>query len=220
MGLADYKELVGSAAGFCTVAQIFAPVFICKDIVKQGNTENVTPSPFIGGLGMSLVVLKYGHILNDATITSVNLFGFVLNILYLSLFYYYTNEREQLLKNTIKILLGVGAIYGYTVAEFSPTRLEFNYGIIITVLMLFHIATPLLDLKTIIANKDTGSLPFPMIFSGAVVTFLWLLYGIIIENAFIQFQNVIAFSLLAFQLLLFLIYPPQYKAEKETKKKI
>lgn len=37
----------------------------------------------------------------------------------------------------------------------------------------------------IIKNQDTGSLPFPMILSGTVVTSLWLLYGIILENNFI-----------------------------------
>jgi uncharacterized protein with PQ loop repeat len=38
----------------------------------------------------------------------------------------------------------------------------------------------------VIRTKSTETLPFPLILSGTIVTFLWLLYGVIIENPFIQ----------------------------------
>jgi len=38
----------------------------------------------------------------------------------------------------------------------------------------------------IIRTKSTATLPFPIILSGFIVTFEWLLYGIIINNIFIQ----------------------------------
>lgn len=38
----------------------------------------------------------------------------------------------------------------------------------------------------IIKNKDASMLPFPMIASGAVVGFLWLIYGLLIDNIFIK----------------------------------
>lgn len=40
--------------------------------------------------------------------------------------------------------------------------------------------------NNIIKNKDASMLPFPMIASGAVVGFLWLIYGLLIDNIFIK----------------------------------
>jgi solute carrier family 50 protein (sugar transporter) len=45
----------------------------------------------------------------------------------------------------------------------------------------------------VIRTKCTKTLPFPLILSGTVVTFLWLLYGIIIKNPFIQVSPLYAF---------------------------
>ena len=45
----------------------------------------------------------------------------------------------------------------------------------------------------VIRTKSTETLPFPLILSGTVVTFLWLLYGIIIKNPFIQVSHLYAF---------------------------
>lgn len=47
--LEPYKEVVGNAAAITTVLQFFSPAFLCNDIRKQGNTENVPIMPFLGG---------------------------------------------------------------------------------------------------------------------------------------------------------------------------
>ncbi|XP_038215336.1 sugar transporter SWEET1-like [Zerene cesonia] len=81
------------------------------------------------------------------------------------------------------------------------------------------ISAPLLDLKTIIKNKSTEGMPFPIIFSGSIVTFMWLLYGIILNNSILVLQNSVAFSLCTVQLALFVIYPSKPKEEKKKAKK-
>lgn len=40
--------------------------------------------------------------------------------------------------------------------------------------------------NNIIKNKDASMLPFPMIASGTFVGFLWLIYGLLIDNIFIK----------------------------------
>jgi len=110
----------------------------------------------------------------------------------------------------------VAALIAYCYWE-DPEEVEFRYGIIITVLLMLLIASPLVSLGDVIRTKSTETLPFPLILSGTVVTFLWLLYGVIIKNPFIQFQNMMGFLLSASQLSLFAIYPS--KGGKENKKK-
>ncbi|XP_013138932.1 PREDICTED: sugar transporter SWEET1-like [Papilio polytes] len=73
--------------------------------------------------------------------------------------------------------------------------------------------------REIIRNKSTEGLPFPIIFSGAIVTFMWLLYGIILKNKFLVIQNVVAVILCSIQLALFVIYPSKPAAKEKVKAK-
>jgi solute carrier family 50 protein (sugar transporter) len=76
----------------------------------------------------------------------------------------------------------------------------------------------MLELKHVIRNKSTEGLPFPLIFMGFIVSTSWLVYGIILNNIFMVFQNIVAVLLGGFQLSFFLIYPSK-SAVKEKKKK-
>lgn len=214
MGLEDYRGVVGAAAGIATIAQCFSPLIICRDIIQQKDTHNVDPTPFIGGIGISLLMLQHGLILNDPAMIPVNIIGLVLNIIYLSVFYSYTKDKFSVFRSLGKVIAGVAVLITYAQLE-SKERIEFNFGIIVTVLLLTLIAAPLFNLKEILRSKDTSSLPFPMISCGTVVTFLWFLYGIIIKNAFIQIQNVVGCTLCSVQLALCLMYPgkPRKKVE-------
>ncbi|XP_075237337.1 sugar transporter SWEET1 [Lycorma delicatula] len=218
MVLEEYKEIVASVAGITTIAQFFSPVFICKDIVQKGSTKDIDPMPFIGGMVMSVLMLQHGLILNDPAMIPVNIFGFVLNFIYFLVYYSYSNERDSLHGKVSKGVALVAVLLGYVRWEYEE-NVEFRFGIIVTMLMLALVGAPLLHLGEIIKTKSTAGLPFPLILSGTVVTFLWLLYGIIIKNIFIQVQNVVAFTLCATQLALFAIYPSKSKDDEKNAKK-
>lgn len=72
-------------------------------------------------------------------------------------------------------------------------------------------------------KKSVEGLPFPMIATGTLLSFLWLLYGIILNNGVMVIQNVIALILSGIQLSLFAIYPTkpakQGKSKTTDKKK-
>ena len=112
------------------------------------------------------------------------------------------------------------AVIGYAEYE-DPKLVENRLGTIITAFMFYLIASPLFGLKEIMEKKSTEGLPFPIIFSGAIVTFMWLLYGIILRNSFLVIQNVVAFVLCASQLALFVVYPskPKPKGKEKVKAK-
>ncbi|KDR15496.1 sugar transporter SWEET1 [Zootermopsis nevadensis] len=216
MALEDYKDVVATAASIMTTAQFFAGMFICKDIVKKGSTENVSGAPFIGGSAMGILMMQYSNILNDPAMTRVNIVGVTLNLGYLLCYYIYSENKRELQKQIFYTTAFVAALIAYVFWE-NPDFVEFRYGLIITTLFMLLIASPLLSLGDVIRTKSTEMLPFPLILSGTVVTFLWLLYGIIIKNSFIQFQNAVGFTLFSIQLSLFAIYPS--RPQKKDKKK-
>nr|CAD7592943.1 unnamed protein product [Timema genevievae] len=214
MPLEDYKELVGSVAGIATVGQMFSGVFICRDIVKQGSTKNIGVLPFLGGTAMSVLMLEYSAMLQDPVMTNVNIAGLVLNVMYTMCYYFYASDKAALLTQTLKAFAFVVALLGYAKWE-EPSLVEFRFGVIVTAIMMLLIASPLFSLGEVIRTKSTAMLPFPLILSGTVVTFLWLLYGIIINNSLIQLQNVVGLTLCAIQLSLFVIYPSKPKVAKK-----
>ncbi|KAI4460940.1 rag1-activating protein 1 [Holotrichia oblita] len=83
-------------------------------------------------------------------------------------------------------LRGVGliaALFTYMAWE-DPTKVEYRYGLIVTILMLLLMGAPLMEVKEILQKKDASNIPFPIVFAGFFVSMLWLLYGIILMNEF------------------------------------
>ncbi|XP_023029089.1 sugar transporter SWEET1 isoform X2 [Leptinotarsa decemlineata] len=205
--LQPHKETVGQIASVVTIAQFFSGAFVCKDIYRKGTTQGTPSTPFIGGLVVGMLMLKHAILLNDPAMLQVNVAAIILNIIYTSFYYVYSSEKYQEILKPLAIGVGMVAIFfGYAEIE-DPRNLEYRYGLIVTLLMLLLIASPLLDLKQIIEKKDASSIPFPLTFMGAIVSFLWLLYGIILMNEFMMIQNAIGFVLCVGQLILIFMYP-------------
>ncbi|KAL1463486.1 hypothetical protein WDU94_015234 [Cyamophila willieti] len=216
MPLEQYKDIVATACSVTTIAQSFAPVFMLIEIVKEGHTHNHDSTPFVGGLVMCTLMLKHGLIMNDPVMLQVNLFTIVLNVIYFVVFYAYTINRRNLHIQVSKAAGFVSVILGYAYVEASE-NLEHRFGLIVTVFMFTLLSAPLFGIKEIVRKQDASNLPFPMILSGTIVTFLWFLYGFIIQNLFIQFQNIAAFALCFTQLTLCILYPGS-KKKKDVKK--
>lgn len=216
--LQPYKEIVGNIAAIVTVGQMFSGSFICWDIYKQGGTKGIGIVPFLGGIVMSVFNLKYGYILRDDTMIQVNLFGLALNIIYTLIYFQYTHEKMKVW-GQIGISGAISAAFiAYSEME-DPALVENRLGMIITVFMFVLIASPLFDLGNIIKKQSTEGMPFPIILSGTVVTFAWLVYGIILRNKFLLIQNLVAVALCAAQLSLFVIYPSKSKGKDAKDKK-
>lgn len=221
MVLEDYKEIVGLCAMYTTMAQMLSGTLICHNIFKKGSARGVDPIPFLGGIGLCILMLRYAWMLDDSTMINVNVFGLLTNMIYMIIYYHYAPNTKEVLKLTYKVTIFVVIFLVYAQIE-HPTNVEFRFGIVVTILLLLLIAAPLVHLKMVIKTKNTEILPFPLIFMGTLVSFLWLLYGLIIDNVFVIFQNAVGLTLSIVQLSLFVIFPskePQVELLSEEKKK-
>ncbi|OAD55537.1 Sugar transporter SWEET1 [Eufriesea mexicana] len=174
--------------------------------------------PFLGGIGMCILMLQYAWIVRDPAMINVNVFGLLTNTVYMAIYYYYSPQTKDTLALIGKATIFVMVFLVYAQME-SPEKIEYRYGLIVTILFFFLMASPLIHLKQIIQTKNVDILPFPLIFMGTIVTFLWLLYGIIINNTFIIFQNSVGFVLSATQMSLFVIYPSKSKDKVTSQEK-
>lgn len=206
MVLDDYKDIVSTCATITTTGHMLTGTIICKDIYKRGTSKDVDPMPFLGGIGMCILMLRYAWMLGDPAMININIFGLLTNTAYMAVYYYYSPHTKDTLALIGKAVVFVAIFLGYAEVE-HPQNVQFRYGIIITVLFMLLCGSPLIHLKKIIETKDTTILPFPLIFMGTIVSFQWLLYGIIINNVFVIFQNSVAVVLCLSQLSLFIIFP-------------
>ncbi|KAF9408489.1 hypothetical protein HW555_011846 [Spodoptera exigua] len=197
--LQPYKEIVGNIAAIVTVGQMFSGSFICWDIYKQGNTKGIGIMPFLGGVIMSVLNLKFGYILRDDKMIQVNLFGLALNIIYCMIYFNYTQEKMKVWAQIGLAGAFSAGLIAYAQME-DPKLVENRFGTIITAFMFYLIASPLFGLVSLL------------------ILFTSLLCKKIIKNR-CNIQNLVAVVLCGSQLALFVIYPSKPKPSKEKKPK-
>lgn len=187
--------------------------------------------------------LKFGVLLADDAMIRINLIGFALNVAFIVFYYLYVPNNE---KTKIWGQIGIAGAFAAGAIAYSqyedPNVIEFRFGLIITIFLFSLVASPFLSLVSsrrvfdikegesifffllfyqgdIIKNKSTEGLPFPLILSGTIVSFSWLLYGLCLNNTTIVLQNFVLFGMSAVQLSLFVIYPSSGKSKQVKSKK-
>lgn len=96
-------------------------------------------------------------------------------------------------------------------ADDNVETVKTRIGLMCCLGSIIFCASPLVSLAEVFRTQSTDILPFPLIFTTFLVTGLWWLYGIIIQNSFVKYPNLIGFALSGFQLFLFIVYPSKRK---------
>jgi len=154
LALVPYSGILASISGTLTSLQFLSGFFFLNDIRKKNSTEGFPLMPFLGGIVLSFIGLKFGFIIRDDAMIKVNFFGIAINILFMLVFYYYTpNENKlKIWGKTGLSGLFVAACYIYSEWE-DPNLIEFRLGMLITVILVALVGSPLLGLGDIIEKK-------------------------------------------------------------------
>lgn len=94
--LRPYTATIGSVAGIITSGQMLSASLLLNDIRKHGAVRKTDPIlPYVGGLVMSVIGLRFGFAIADDSMIRTNFFGFALHVLYVSFFYWYTPAAQK-----------------------------------------------------------------------------------------------------------------------------
>jgi len=212
---ATAKTVLSLTATASTLCQFLTGVPICQKVRTQGEAGDVSGLPFaVGCLGCSLW-LKYGLLIEDGAMISVNLSGLVLQAMYLAYYYRFcvgSVSLSAVRRQILTVVALVSAVYWYLdVYEADRQLAQYRLGCVAAASSIGFTAAPLVSLAEVIRSKSTEVLPLPMIAATFVVMLQWCLYGVLIDDAFVQVPNLVGTFISGFQLLLFLVYPRQRK---------
>ncbi|XP_066971624.1 sugar transporter SWEET1-like isoform X1 [Macrobrachium rosenbergii] len=218
MNLADYKDSVAVTATVVTIIQFLSGIDICFKIAKQGSTGDLSGFPFVGGVFSTCMWLSYGWVLHDVSMSVTNGVGLFLQATYLLIYIrycialgpWYALRRQMMVLFTVGLTMLYLTFFTESASEVRESRL----GLVCCAASILFCASPLISLKEVFRTQSTECLPLPLILATFIVTGLWWLYGVIIENGFVQYPNLIGCIISGLQLLLFVIYPRKRKGER------
>ncbi|OWY94120.1 hypothetical protein PHMEG_00036238, partial [Phytophthora megakarya] len=210
-------------ASSCTVVMILSSVPSVYRIHKNRNTGCVALFPLVGlWLSCHLVTL-YGWATGSYfPLFAIYLFGELTSIVYVSVFYRWTNERSYAIKTIaanifIIILLTTYAVLGMTdVTGQTSDQVADTMGWMMTVGCLLPYVAPLETIKTVVKTRSSASIPLAMCLAGAISNALWVLEGYLDNDIFMLVLSA-ACSFMGFvQVALYVIYRPgRYPVPKD-----
>lgn len=207
----DLLDIVSTVAILATIFLFLCGIPICQTIASKGNTDNVPAAPFLLGTVGGAFWLRYGIFKSDSTVITINVIGFVLEFAYLLFYWYHTRNRTNLNRQIFSLLLVTAGMLYYVNANGAsdPEGTIANLGMLCVVFNVLNFAAPLSGLADVVRIKSSENLPLPLCVAGLMVSGLWFTYGILVNDNYIKFPNVIGIGLSLVQISLFFIYPPR-----------
>ncbi|XP_077272170.1 sugar transporter SWEET1 [Temnothorax americanus] len=203
----EIKDVLALSASSCTVLQFLAGVLVCKKYIRNGTTGDNSGLAFVTCFMSCSLWLRYGILIGDSFIISVNIFGTILQICYVLIHILYNVKRSTTIKQFTVAICLVLLVYLYSIYQRDKVLAERYVGFFSCSLTILFFASPLISLAHVMRMKSTESLPFPVIMTSMIVSCQWFAYGCLLSDQFIQIPNFMGCILSAFQLSLFLIYP-------------
>eukprot|EP00997_Jenningsia_sp_PLL12_P007035 NODE_3635_length_750_cov_76.005706_g3050_i0.p2 GENE.NODE_3635_length_750_cov_76.005706_g3050_i0~~NODE_3635_length_750_cov_76.005706_g3050_i0.p2 ORF type:complete len:90 (-),score=24.97 NODE_3635_length_750_cov_76.005706_g3050_i0:51-320(-) len=68
-------------------------------------------------------------------------------------------------------------------------------------------ASPLATVHQVLTEKSSASLPLPLLLTGTVNSFTWMLYGSLVQNNYVFVPSILSLTLTILQLTLTQVYP-------------
>lgn len=202
---------VGIIAQLVTYASFLSGAKVCYLIHKQKSCAHLSPVPFLAGLNCTILWLRYGFISDEWEIVTVNIVGITLQLVYLCFYTFYSKQKPRVFKQVLILITFILTLLWLIENSVDPLFLS---GSLASMSSLLACASPMATIQDVLKTKCVASLPFPIIASSFVVSFSWLVFGLMKEDSFIIFSNFVAVAMSGAQLFLFAVYPSALPYEK------
>ncbi|XP_053684914.1 sugar transporter SWEET1 [Sabethes cyaneus] len=210
------KDILAATATISTVLQFSTGSIICLRYIRKKSTGETSGFPFVSGFLSCFLWLYYGIITREHTLIFVNTIGSVLFFSYIVTYFIFSVNKGAVIRQTSAACSFILACTIYSNYEAEVEKVVKVIGLICCCVGVLFFASPLTKLAHVIRSKSTESLPFPIIITSFFVSLQWYIYGLLIEDGFIQIPNLLGCILSSIQLLLYVIYPGRSRYQAQS----
>jgi solute carrier family 50 (sugar transporter) len=155
--------------------------------------------------------LIYAYLRQDFTLMFHRIIGTLCNFVYISIFLYYCNNKEQsksflfTLQMIGLCFVGMGVDY-LRLYKYTHDIFNFHMSVFGALTGILLAAGPLATIRTVISTKNASSLPLPFLVAVTSQCIAWTLYGFLQDDVSTLINNLVGVFLGAFQLCLIAYY--------------
>ncbi|XP_077242526.1 bidirectional sugar transporter SWEET6b-like [Tasmannia lanceolata] len=211
--------IIGNIISFCLFISP-APTFY--KIWKKGSVEQFSPIPYLATLLNCMLWVFYGLPIvhpNSLLVVTINGTGFVLEAIYLSMYFLYSTKEQRL--RALKFLVAelvfmvIVVIVVLTTAHTHSKR-TLIVGVLCVIFGACMYASPLSVMKLVIETKSVKYMPFYLSLANFLNGICWTAYALIRFDIFITIPNGLGALFGAVQLILYGCY---YRSTPEDDEK-
>ncbi|CAN8275001.1 unnamed protein product [Cochlearia groenlandica] len=209
--MVEASFIIGIIGNVISLLVFLSPLETFWKIVKQKSTEEYKSLPYICTLLGSSLWTYYGLVTpGEYLVSTINGFGVVVEVFYVSLFLFYAPRHLKLNTLVTVALLNVFI----PVAAIAATRSAFkdekmrsqSMGFIGAGLNIVMYGSPLSAMKTVVRTKSVKYMPFWLSFFLFLNGAIWGVYASLQHDIFLLVPNGVGFVFGAMQILLYGIY--------------
>ncbi|KAF5454112.1 hypothetical protein F2P56_023800 [Juglans regia] len=208
--MATLSFFVGVIGNIISVLLFLSPLGTFCRIVKHRTTEEFESFPYICTLLNSSLWTYYGVTKpGSLLVATVNSFGVVVEIVFISLFLVFAPPRIRAKTATLVAVLNVGFLAGVMLITgfllHGDTKIDV-IGFLAAGLNIVMYASPLAAMKRVVSTKSVEYMPFLLSFFVFLNGGIWTFYAVLVKDVFLGVSNGAGFILGTAQLVLYAIY--------------
>ncbi|RCV18652.1 hypothetical protein SEVIR_3G332800v4 [Setaria viridis] len=199
--------LLGNVISFMT---FLAPIPTFYRIYKSKSTEGFQSVPYVVALFSAMLWIFYALIKsNEVLLITINVAGFVIESIYVILYFVYADKKARWF--TAKIMLGLnvgffGAILLFTLLVFHGDKRIVTLGWICVAFSVGVFVAPLSIIKRVIQTRSVEYMPFSLSLTLTLSAVVWFLYGLLIKDKYVALPNILGFTFGVVQMVLYVFY--------------
>eukprot|EP00755_Sulcionema_specki_P019266 Sspe_Gene.69009::Locus_40670_Transcript_1_1_Confidence_1.000_Length_929::g.69009::m.69009/K15382/SLC50A, SWEET; solute carrier family 50 (sugar transporter) len=191
------------APPFAAQFLFFSPLATIREVQKAGTTGKMPMLPYTMMACNGFLWMTYGVLTGDMTLIAANMSALVMGSYYCMQFLKYKAPETDV--KTPIMLAGSAALAVTGMAAAMPTAQAIDaIGMTGCAVVVAMFGGPLSAIQTVLKEKSTASLPFPMAIATTINCTLWLAYGwFVLLDPYIWGPNGLGLLSGVVQLLLF-----------------
>lgn len=198
-------QLVRAGASLAACYMFASLVPDIRAVQRAGSTGNLPLLPLLAMAANCACWAIYGVLRRDLfPIVATNALGLGFAFFYLVVYYRHSPSPRAVALKCAATATAVALLTLYALASPEPPSVvqeHVGYASMAVCAVMF--ASPLAKVREVLATRNASLMPFALVAAGFVNSLLWLLYGLILDDAFVITPNLVNLFLGALQLALF-----------------